>query len=303
MATEPARQPSEELHALVQELQQQVQDLQRARQRPRLFHRLTRWPLLLAAAGAVAACAIVTSAFAGVPMKIPDAKGVIHGCYSTKSGSLRVTGAVCRHGEKALKWSQVSPKKYCLGCTMNGANLSNQALEGAYLPGVSLESANLSHARLNMGYLPFAQLERGAARQVNGTSQPAPLTQLGSASFINAYMPEAILTGVDAPGASFQGADLHMAELNDGNFFNADFYGADLSMTTAKNAYFNAANLQQSVIRDMNLEGARFINANLGFAHGVPFTDGTTFFDNTICPDETNSKNNPQHTCVNHYMP
>jgi hypothetical protein len=54
--------------------------------------------------------ALTTSAFAGVPLKIPDANGVIHGCYSTKTGSLRVTASTCAKGEKALTWNQKGPK-------------------------------------------------------------------------------------------------------------------------------------------------------------------------------------------------
>jgi hypothetical protein len=44
---------------------------------------------------------------------IPDASGVIHGCYLTKNGSLRVIqspGGACVSGETALNWSQTGPK-------------------------------------------------------------------------------------------------------------------------------------------------------------------------------------------------
>jgi hypothetical protein len=43
---------------------------------------------------------------------IPDSSGVIHGCYSTKNGSLRVidSAAKCANGEVALNWNQQGPK-------------------------------------------------------------------------------------------------------------------------------------------------------------------------------------------------
>ena len=44
---------------------------------------------------------------------IPDASGMIHGCYLTKNGSLRVIqspGGACTSGEIALNWSQTGPK-------------------------------------------------------------------------------------------------------------------------------------------------------------------------------------------------
>jgi len=42
---------------------------------------------------------------------IPDATGVIHGCYSTSKGALRVidSGARCANGEAALNWNQTGP--------------------------------------------------------------------------------------------------------------------------------------------------------------------------------------------------
>jgi hypothetical protein len=54
----------------------------------------------------VAVCAVGGVAYSS----IPDAQGVIHGCYDDASGALRVidTGAsgVCRGGETALDWNQ-----------------------------------------------------------------------------------------------------------------------------------------------------------------------------------------------------
>ena len=43
---------------------------------------------------------------------IPDSSGVIHGCYSTKNGALRVidSSAKCANGEVALNWNQQGPK-------------------------------------------------------------------------------------------------------------------------------------------------------------------------------------------------
>jgi len=37
---------------------------------------------------------------------IPDAGGVIHGCYKTSDGKLRVVESICASGETALDWNQ-----------------------------------------------------------------------------------------------------------------------------------------------------------------------------------------------------
>jgi hypothetical protein len=60
---------------------------------------------------AVLACAL--GATAVVKASIPDGGGVIHGCYKTNQGTLRVIdtalGQTCSNGETALNWSQTGP--------------------------------------------------------------------------------------------------------------------------------------------------------------------------------------------------
>jgi hypothetical protein len=58
------------------------------------------------AGGVIAAAAAATLALAS----IPDADGVIHGCYKNKTGSLRVvdSGAGCSSGETALDWNHAT---------------------------------------------------------------------------------------------------------------------------------------------------------------------------------------------------
>jgi hypothetical protein len=43
---------------------------------------------------------------------IPDSNGLIHGCYKTGNGDLRVidgAGGSCKPGETALNWTQIKP--------------------------------------------------------------------------------------------------------------------------------------------------------------------------------------------------
>jgi Collagen triple helix repeat (20 copies) len=58
----------------------------------------------------VAALALVGAGIAYAA--IPDSSGVIHGCYSTKNGALRVidSAAKCGNGEVALNWNQQGRK-------------------------------------------------------------------------------------------------------------------------------------------------------------------------------------------------
>jgi hypothetical protein len=61
----------------------------------------------------IAAVAVLAAVAAGVAYAtIPDAAGVIHGCYG-KAGTLRVidpgAGGACAANETALEWSQEGP--------------------------------------------------------------------------------------------------------------------------------------------------------------------------------------------------
>ena len=64
-------------------------------------------------AGAVVALALITASAAYAA--IPDAGGVIHGCYNKTSGQLRVsdpatnTPSACTNKENALNWNQQGP--------------------------------------------------------------------------------------------------------------------------------------------------------------------------------------------------
>ena len=54
-------------------------------------------------------CLMAPAAFAS----IPDASGVIHGCYNTTNGSQRIIDtavASCKIGETAIQWNQTGPQ-------------------------------------------------------------------------------------------------------------------------------------------------------------------------------------------------
>src|SRR5437879_3725406 len=66
-----------------------------------------RWAALGVIVGALAAGGIAYAS-------IPDGSGVIHGCYKTIGGSLRVidtgSGGACNAGETPLGWNQTGPR-------------------------------------------------------------------------------------------------------------------------------------------------------------------------------------------------
>jgi hypothetical protein len=64
-----------------------------------------RWIAMIAVTGAVVAAAVLGAVALGA---IPDNGGVIHGCFKTNGGDLRViddSTSSCRSSETPLDWS------------------------------------------------------------------------------------------------------------------------------------------------------------------------------------------------------
>jgi hypothetical protein len=105
-------------HPTVLDLQNQIEDLRRQiahpgeelHQRRGVLRRLMPQRTLLAAVISVTATLAVSgAAFAS----IPDAAGVIHGCYSASSGLLQISTSStdsCHAGLTAIPWSQTGPQ-------------------------------------------------------------------------------------------------------------------------------------------------------------------------------------------------
>ncbi len=92
------------------------------------------------------------------------------------------------------------------------------------------------------------------------------------------------LSFANLSGANLSGADISDAILNDATLTGANLTGADLNDATLNNANLNNANLTNTNLDNTNLSGANLT--------------GITW-NNTVCPDLTNSNNNG-NTCLGH---
>jgi hypothetical protein len=95
------------------------------------------------------------------------------------------------------------------------------------------------------------------------------------------------LRGLNLSGANLANSDLSGANLSGANLTNSDLTGANL-----QNANLNGANLTNANLTGANLTGANLKNATLT---GVKW-------NNTICPDGTNSDADGG-TCLGHLLP
>jgi uncharacterized protein YjbI with pentapeptide repeats len=177
------------------------------------------------------------------------------------------------------------------------AELQYCELQGITVDGLDVHAADFSdsdlrHATFNGSDAHFADFSGADARLTSWV-----LADLHDAKFRNTLLDDAVFTGADLSGAVmtqvgisggiFDGADLHGADLRNSFTIDSSFLGANLSET----------NFLGGSLTNSNLTGATLLNAII--------TDDVlqhADFDDTTCPDGTNSDVNGD-TCVGHTTP
>ena len=128
---------------------------------------------------------------------------------------------------------------------------------------------------------------------------------LTKADLTDAGLIDAELTGANLNGANLNGAnlieahltsaDLTGANLTNANLGDADLFDADLNGANLNGAYLGFSSLSGANLSGANLGGADLFDASLLDATYDPKTTWPTaeYWNNTTCPDGTNSNNNP----------
>lgn len=168
---------------------------------------------------------------------------------------------------------------------LDRANLLNTSMRGVISGGiVGTDLVLPADWRLVQGFLigPFANLTNNAINNSNLAGVQLMYAQLAYANLASSQLQGADLSGSDARGAdlsytNFSGATLRWSSLMWSNFSFANLTGANLSGAFLAGVNFHGA----------NLSGADLTGADLT---GVNWQD-------TICPDGTNSNTHNQ-TCV-----
>ena len=125
-------------------------------------------------------------------------------------------------------------------------------------------------------------------------------TDLAGLNLESIWMRGANLTGADLSGDNLHGLEANPVTLTNANLTNADILG-NLAGSDLADADLAGATMEAEV-DGVNFTGANFTNANTGgtiedAGFGATVTDA--IWDNTICPDLTNS-NSDGGTCVGH---
>jgi hypothetical protein len=149
-------------------------------------------------------------------------------------------------------------------CDLSGVDLSGASLRSANFSGANLSGANLSDADLDGADLEGADLD-------------------------GANLSGATLSPVLLHGASLENADLHGADLT-----GSDLGGTDLSLTDLTDADLSETYFAGAIMASTIVTGTNFTDANFtAIAHLF------VAWDNTTCPDGTNSDSHGL-TCAGH---
>jgi len=224
--------------------------------------------------------AVGSAATAVVMAAIPDAGGLIHGCYRTSNGSLRVidsSSQACNSNETALLWNQASKGGFL--ANLVGANFSSASLQYRQFSGIDMHDGNFTEANLTGSDLTGADLTNAiltTASLEKANLQGANLTGASifhgtnDTNFQNANLTNAQLTG----GGDFRGANIQNITITgnlSGNFNGLDFTTASFNLQNLPifdgdfgGANFGGLSLSGVQILDSNLDNANFSGATLG---------------------------------------
>jgi uncharacterized protein YjbI with pentapeptide repeats len=183
---------------------------------------------------------------------------------SNAKGEGRTSAKVRAMPSTAQNCSYVGPDANLQDCDLSYVNLTNANLVNATLTGAHLSEVTLTDANLTNADLSNSALLRVIFQGTNLTDANLTNADLGSRSTNYSVDFEfADLTGADLQGTSAEYADFQYANLNDANLSDADLDFADLQGATAN---------------DVTLTGATW--------------------DETTCPDGTNSNAYNPQTCA-----
>lgn len=222
-------------------------------------------------AKAVSLSFIVLMLFSTIAVaSIPSSSGVITACYVTSKGDLRLIDpatTACKSNETQITWNQQgvpgpAGSSIRLVADMHGSNLPNVVLAGLLIGGVNFSNSNLSGADFYH-------------------------SNLEGADFSDATLTNAVLYAVPLGGVHFVNTNLDGSNMRSAGGSNLDFTNASV-----KNVDLTGAILEQTNFTNANFTGAILTNAFLQLST----------FQNTTCPDGTNSDNNGG-TCVGHGFP
>ena len=177
------------------------------------------------------------------------------------------------------------------GCHFTGANLDHADLQYTSLIGVSSGGITGTNVLLPIDWQLTAGYLVGPSADLRNTQLTN--ADLHQAQLIYAQLTYSTLAGSNLAGSDLRGADVRGADLNGSDLTSATLMWSNLAWANLSNANLTGANLSGAVLAGVNFNGANLTGVDLT---GADLTG--VIWQNTICPDGTNSDAHGQ-TCVN----
>jgi uncharacterized protein YjbI with pentapeptide repeats len=247
---------------------------------------------------AIGAGLVIGAGTVAVFAVIPDTNGVIHACYRTNNGSIRIIDSAtqtCAGNEAAITWNQTGPQgsqgpagpqgpqgpagSGDMVANLVGANFSNASLQYRNFAGRDMHGSNFTNAILTGSDLSNANL----SGSIISASNSMRLVNASGANFSEATINTGFSGG--AAGANFQNADFSNAIIN--SLGGADLRTAIFTNTSFKNILNNnlsgvdltsitfqpGGTFSESDLTNTNLSGLAIPN----FFFGGTTLNGTNF--------------------------
>jgi cysteine-rich repeat protein len=187
-------------------------------------------------------------------------------------------------------------------CNLTNADLSTETnpsgaktdLSGANLSGADLSRANLTKAFINIGLTNLADLTDANLEGAILSEFDLSKARITNANLTNADLAKTKTSGLlSCPGQLPNIDFLCRPTPSTGNFAllgpKVDLSNAKLINTDLKNANLTNADLSNANLTNANLDGTDLTDANLSGAIGQPLNPNQAHYENTTCPDGTNS--------------
>jgi len=146
-----------------------------------------------------------------------------------------------------------------IGANLKGADLRGAFIDYAFLSGANFDEANLNRADLTKSFVRSASLVR---TKLNNAI-------LSFSNFDQAFLREADLSDSYCLEAYFGEANLKKSNCSSADFENANFIEANLQGVTFQGASLQNANLQGANLQDANLENANLKGTNINKIQGI----------------------------------
>jgi len=241
----------------------------------------------------VATLAISGWGTTAVMAAIPDAVGILHGCRTTATGTMRIIDSAsqsCTVLETAVNWNQGAQGTFVSNLTnadLVSADLRYKDFANRTISGINLTNSQLSGADFTNSHLSNALVESIDAVKVNFTGAVFTNVSFNQASFRSSNF-----TNVDLSNTNQANNDLRGSNLTGANLSNSDIYNTLFATDGSEVTTFTSTNLTNVAFDSVDFTGTSLTGATLT---GATWT-------NVLCPDGTNSDSH-SNTCSGHLNP